>query len=226
MNPLLFSPSVRNIPAVLELWEKLPYDHLIEKYKMPLDAKQSAKRFFLENTGYTHLVVMPDDLEVVQDNIDQLIEDIEINHYEVIGGMCNIDESQPHVYNIQPNGISYESLGPRASKGSWYADNDKPLLPDKNIFQVGFNGFALMFIERSVMEQLSFVGAADDGQSNFDWNACRECYKLGIPVMTDKRVNMYHRRFEQYDEAKAFKKGILHKNEGHSFLKTKASKGF
>ncbi len=193
---------------------------------MPLDAKQSAKKFFINNTGYTHLAVMPDDLEVRPENIMQLINDIKDGGYQVIGGMCNIDESQPTVYNIQPLGSNYETPGPPTCKGSWYSDNDKPVLTGKDIFEVGFNGFALMFIERSVMEQLSFTGATDGGESNFDWNVCRQCHKLGIPIMTDKRVSMYHRRFEQYDEAKAFKKGILHKNEGYEYLKTKASKGF
>ena len=218
INPLLFSPSVRNIPAVLELWEKLPYDHLIEKYKMPLDAYQSARKFFLEHKEYTHIVVMADDLEVRPENIEQLKKDIIEYDYKVIGGICNIDESQPTVYNIQPVGSDYSQDHAPARRGSWYSDEEDVPLPDENIFEVGFNGFALLFVERSVFEKCSFEGAANGKQSNFDWQLNRECNAMGIPIMTDKRVKMYHRRMEQYDEAKAFKNRMIHIDEGHTVL--------
>lgn len=226
IQPLLFSASVRNIPAVLELWEELPFDHLVEKYKMPLDAYQDAKKFFMQNKGYTHIFVMADDLEVRPKDVIQLMKDIDKFSYPVIGGMCNIDESQKTVYNIQPWGCNYKQDFPQVSKGSWFSETENPILPDKDIFKVGFNGFALLAIERSIVEQCSFSGSSNEGQSNMDWQLNRECAKLGVDVMTDKRVNMYHRRMEQHNEARAFKNKCVHVNESHEFLKTAKSKGF
>lgn len=214
MKPLIFSPSPRNIPAVLELWEGLKYDHLIEKYRQPLTAYQNAKRLFLEH-DYTHLVVCPDDLEVTNQAIEQLIEDVKTYDYPVISGMCNVDESQPTTYNIQRVGCDYTVNHPAVHKGAWYEIGD---LPNEDIFEVGFSGFPCEMIARDVMEQVSFKGSSNDNSSNMDWQFTGECNKLGIKIMVDKRVNLYHRRMEQYAEAKAFKSGKTHRDDGASLI--------
>lgn len=214
MKPLLFSPSPRNIPAVLELWKTLKYDHLVEKYRQPSTAYQNAKKYFL-NSDYTHLVVCPDDLEVTNEAIEQLMEDVKKYDYPIIAGMCNIDESQPNTYNIQRVGCDYSINHPRVNKGAWYETDN---LPNENIFEVGFAGFACEMISREVMEKVSFFGSSNNGESNMDWQFTRECNKLGIKIMIDKRVNLYHRRMEQYHEAKLFKSGQIHQNDGESLI--------
>lgn len=216
INPLLFSPSPRDIPAVLKLWDDLQYDHLVEKYKKPLDAYQSAKKYFLKHEEYTHLVVCPDDLEVTRDALRILTDDIKLLDYPpVIAGMCNMDENQPEVYNIQDTGISYADNKPPAGKNSWMRRKD---LPKDVIFQVGFAGFACEFINREVMELVSFVGATTDGQGNMDWAFTKECSMLDVPILVDKRVNLWHRRIEQYKEVKEFRAGRLHAGEEAEFI--------
>lgn len=182
---------------------------------MPLDAYQDARKYFLDHTEYTHLVVCPDDLEVTQPALDQLVADIEKYRLPVISGMCNMDENQPETYNIQALGISYEENHPPMYKHSWIK---KDVLPKDMIFEVGFAGFGCEFIERDIMESVSFRGAADDGQSNMDWQFTRECVNLGYKIFVDQRVNLWHRRTEQWAEAKAFKAGKIHVNEGHEIF--------
>jgi len=219
VNPLLFMPSPRDIPDVIKWWDKIPYDKIIEKYRMPLDAYTRAKNFFLENKQYTHFVICPDDLEVTPDAIEQLIDDVEFYNYDVIAGMCNIDEEQPDTYAIQPiHSQDFTQDHPNVTFGSWYMKDKKPILPDKDIIEVGFAGFPCEMISRRIMNQVTMEGAANDKESNFDWQFTRECYKLKIPIMVDTRVNLYHRRKEQYLEAKAFKNRAIHIDEGRSIL--------
>lgn len=225
VNPLLFSPSPRTIKPVMDLWETLPYDHLIEKFRLPLEAYQNARNFFLDHEEYTHIAVLPDDLEVTKKVIDQLVEDIENYEYQVIGGLCNIDETQPYTYNIQPLGCDYSKDSPAVQKGAWYEADELETMKD-DIIPVGFNGFACVMIERDVMKKLSFRGANNDGGSNMDWQVARECHSMGITEMCDLRCDMWHRRKEQWAEAKAFKNGVIHQNEGESILKTAKGKGF
>jgi hypothetical protein len=215
INPLLFSPSPRDIPAVLELWETLQYDHLVEKYMRPLAAYQAGRQYFLEHKEYTHLVVCPDDLEVTETVLNMLVSDIMVHNYPVIAGMCNMDEGQPELYNIQAKGISYKDNKPPAFKDSWIR---RGKLPAEPIFEVGFAGFGCEFIERSVMEKVSFTGATNDKQGNFDWQFTRECVSMGIPIMVDQRANIWHRRLEQSKEAKAVNNGTVHMGEEKEFL--------
>lgn len=212
-------PSPRNIPDVIKWWDQIPYDKLIEKYRMPLDAYTNAKNYFLEHKQYTHLVICPDDLEVTPDAIEQLIDDVEFFGFDVIAGMCNIDETQPDTYAIQPIGSQvYTNNHPDCTFGSWYHKEDKPILPKKDIIQVGFAGFTCEMISRRVLEKVSLEGASNGKQGNFDWNFTRECHELGVPIMVDTRVLLYHRRLEQSKQAKAFKNRAIHIDEGESIL--------
>lgn len=209
----------------MDLWETLPYDHLIEKFRLPLTAYQNARKFFLEHDEYTHIAVLPDDLEVTKKDIDQLVEDIENYEYQVIGGLCNIDETQPYTYNIQPLGCDYSRDHPATQKGAWYEADQLEQMKD-DIIPVGFNGFACVFIEREHFKKCSFRGSSNNGGANMDWQLNRESVAMGVTVMCDLRVDMWHRRTEQWAEAKAFKAGAIHQNEGKSILKTAESKGF
>lgn len=221
IKPLLFMPSPRNIPDVVKWWDKIPHDKIIEKYRQPLDAYTNAKNYFLENKQYTHLVICPDDLEVTPNAIEQLITDVKTYGYDVICGICNIDETQPDTYAVQPlNQQIFTNDHPNCCYGQWYMLDKEPILPKNCIIQVGFAGFPCEMISRRVLEQVSLEGASNGKQGNFDWNFTRECTKMGIPIMCDTNINLYHRRFEQSAEAKAVKGRIAHVGEEKTiFLK-------
>lgn len=144
-----------------------------------------------------------------------LVSDIMVHKYPVISGMCNMEESQPDKFNIQKTGISYEENHPPMGKKAWMRMED---MPKEYIFEVGFAGFACEFIERSVVEQVSLRGDAHDGQSNMDWGFTKECVKLGIKIMVDRRVNLWHRRKEQYHQAKAVKSKGAHSEDSKEIL--------
>lgn len=201
MNPLIFIPSPRDIPAVKKRWHEIPYDKFIVKYRPQIDAYTEGREFFLNHEEYTHLIMAPDDLEITKEGIEQLIEDVEKYDFKIISGICNIDESQRYVYAIQPIGCDFSRPVP-THKGSWYSQYDKPVLPVDDIFQVGHSGFCCEIIERSVMEKVSWVGSTNDKKGNFDWQFSHDVTDMNIPIMVDKRVNLYHRRFEQSYQAK------------------------
>ena len=210
---MLFMPSPRDIPDVKKLWHKLPYDKFIVKYKPQLESYTNGREFFLKHDEYTHLIICPDDLEIHGEGIEQLIEDVEKYDYQTISGICNIDESQMDTYAIQPLGsCNYKNNQVAVNYGAWYMKEKKPIIPENNIFEVGHSGFCCQIISRELMKKVSWRGATRTGinmEGNFDWQFSRDCNKLGVPIMVDKRVFGYHRRTEQYDKAKIVKTGKI-----------------
>ena len=210
MNPLLFIPSPRDIPAVKKLWRLLPYDKFIVKYKPQIEAYREAKKFFLTHKEYTHIVLCPDDLEIDPIGLNMLLEDA--NSYEIISGYCNLDESHPDIFALQPTGIDYSPDKPRCNYGAWYMKNKNPKLPtDSRYFAVGHSGCACCVISRRLFKQLSFHGA--NGTGWYDWQISKDCYSLGVPLMIDLGVFFWHRRSEQ--KVRSFED-----TEGYSFLWT------
>ncbi len=219
INPLICIPSCRDIPAVKKLWHEIPYDKWIEKYKLHWPAYVGIKKFFSENTQYTHMIIYADDLEVTPTDIEILLNDVKRSGYETISGYCNIDESQPDTYAIQPMGCDYSRDGPRVDKGAWYMKNEKPVLPtDKTIIEVGHSGFCCQIISRELFNKITIVGKNNEVRGNFDWQFSKECHKLGVPLLVDLRVKLWHRRKEQYDRVKEFKQDLKKQQEGYSFL--------
>jgi len=189
-NPLIGIPSPRDIPQVKKLWHTLPYDKFIVKYKTQIEAYQEIKEYFLTH-DYTHLILCPDDLEVTPEAIEKLSDSA--TRYETISGICNIDESQPDVYNIQPKGCSFERNKPDTTKAVWYSSLT---LPKEDIIEVGYSGFACQVISKDLMKKVSFLGARE-GIGYFDWQFSKECHNLGVPLMVDIGVKLWHRRTEQ-----------------------------
>ena len=215
INPLLFMPSPRDIPAVKRLWHILPHDKFIVKYTPQQKACTLGKEFFLKHNEYTHFIICCDDLEVTVDGVQQFLDDIIKYNYETISGICNIDETQPNTYAIQPLGCDYSKPHPVVHKGAWYMKDEKPILPTgKDIIEVGYAGFPCQVISRKLMKQVSWVGASNGG--NFDWQFSKDCHKLGIPIMCDLRVKLWHRRQEQWARVREYKTSGF--PEGYSFL--------
>ncbi len=215
IKPLIFIPSPRDIPEVKRLWHIIPFDKFIVKYKPHLEAYNLGTEFFRRNTKYTHFIVCADDLEVTPEAINHLLNDIKKFEYETICGICNVDEVSKDTYVVQPLGCDYSRKGPLTTFEAWYHKEDKPKLPDEDIIEVGYAGFPCQIVSRNLFEKVSWKGAT--GQGNFDWQFAKDCYGLGVPIMCDTRVKLYHRRQQQYDRVNAYKTGDGFP-EGYSFL--------
>lgn len=207
MNPLLFIPSPRDIPAVKRWWHTLPYDRLIAKYKPQNTAYIEAKKFFLKNKQYTHLVILADDLEVQPHHLTTLLADSE-NH-PTVSGYCNLAESNPDTYDLQPHADLTQDR-PHTSHGMFY---DKTTLPDKPYLTVEHCGSACRVISRELFEQIRFEGNSTGGW--FDWGISQDLKKLDIPNMINLSVFMNHYRETQ--------KPVIDENGGYTFLWTKSS---
>ena len=184
-------PSPRDIPRVKQAWSKLNYDKLIVKYKPQWEAYAEAREFFLNHKEYTHLVICADDLVIELDDLDILLEWAEL--YNVMDGVCGIDESQPNTLAIQPIGCNLSGNQPDLQKGAWIERKDT----ESNYQQVGHSGAACRVIDRETFELITFTGGNPNRDGWFDFGMTKELTKLGIPIMVNTSVYMDHLRTAQ-----------------------------
>lgn len=216
MNPLICIPSVRDIIEVKRLWHQLPYDKFIVKYKLHYQSYKDIKDFFFEHTEYDVMVIQADDLEVQVHHLERLLETLQKYNLETVSGYCNIDESQPDTYTLQPLGVDF-TREICTTFGSYYMKDKKPILPmGEELLQVGHSGFPCQVITRELFNKITITGENDEIRSNFDFQFAKECHKLGVPLMVDLSVKMWHRRFEQYDRVKAWKENLKQQDMGYT----------
>ena len=212
INPLLFCPSPRSIPEVIQAWEVIPYDKLIVKNKPEDIAYKEGRKYFLENEQYTHLIICPDDLVLYYNSFFTLLFDVLDYGYSNLSGISNIDESQLDVYCCKPLGVDPT----KKSKGSFYT---KDTIPEDNIFEVGFTGFSCQFIDRELMEDLTFTGGCNNGSGCMDLQFTKECINLAVPQLVDKRAIFYHMRMAEYHQVRAWKnKAKGHERKSYTIL--------
>ena len=202
INPLLFVPSVRKINAVRESWEALPYDKFIVRMMLEPRAYKTGRDFFLENKKYTHIVIAPDDMVVDYDSFMTLLREVDEYEFSNIAGIANLDESNFDVYSCKPLGTDPTSR----NYGTYYM---KETLPKNKVISVGFTGFACQFIERELVEKLSFKGGCNNEMGCMDLQFTRELESMRIPQLVHTGTFFPHYRMEQYDKV------IAWKNRGH-----------
>ncbi len=214
VNPLIFIPSVREIPEVMDSWNKIPYDKFIVRMMLEPEAYKTGRDFFLDNKEYTHIVIAPDDMVLDYESFMVLKKSIEEYGMSNIAGLANIDESNPDVYSCKPLGMDPTS----ASKGTYY---EKGNLPKETIFEVGFTGFACQWIDRTLAENLSFKGGCNEGQGCMDLQFTRECNKMNVSQLVNKNTYFYHMRKAQALKVRAWKNGEHPPGEGYVlFIRT------
>jgi len=210
INPLLFSPSPRNIPKVYDSLKETGYDRLYSKYFTEEIAYNLGRDFFLKHEEYTHFVICPDDLLVGKKHIDALIKNLEKYDYQIHAGVCNVDngkyknylcitENLPHPIRIMK--ASTDGTEPKQSligwrHYAWYStDYDFGEEPIQSVY---FSGFAAQFISRKIMETVKFE---DDSSVNHIPNVTggsldvvfsNKMFQINIPQMVDTRIRMNH----------------------------------
>jgi len=220
-KPLLCSPSPRNIPEVLEAHRRLPYDKLYAKYFIEGDAYWHLRNFFLKSKEYTHMILIPDDLVVLPQDMEQLWYDLQEYDYPILSGMCNVDldtmrdyfsitENLPHP--VRPLKKVDDPERRRWWGWRWYAWFNSEMIKKEQIrqaamtgyrhpiFRVMHSGFALQCLRRDVVEKISFVtDAADNAMpqaecSSVDIMFSNSCALANIAIMVDPRIKMLHLR--------------------------------
>lgn len=185
MNPLLCILNPREIPEALHMIKKIKgYDKLWAKYyDGEFYAYRALRNWFLEHKEYTHMILLIDDVLATQKDFDILYSDVMSMDLPVLAATCNVtyqrlDELSPTM-DVMPDLNNY----PFVTR----AEVAKFIEKGEYIKQVKFEGFALTFIRRDVLEQIEFSGI-----NSTDLYFAIDCDKKNIPVYVDFRVNVFH----------------------------------
>lgn len=210
INPLIFVPSVRKIPMVIDSWKKIPHDKLIVRMMLEPRAYKNGRDYFLEHEEYTHIVIAPDDMVLDYDSFMTLKRDVEEYDLSNLAGIANLGQDDPDIYSCKPTGVP---LG-QNTKGSYY---EKGMIPN-HIFEVGFTGFACQWIERELVEKLSFTGWCNGGMGCMDAQFSKELDEMGMLQLVHPDTYFPHLRNEQYNEVRAWKNRAHTDNEGYMLI--------
>ena len=173
VNPLIGIPSPRHIPIVVEALNKVKQDKLWLKDNFDeLQVYELMRNYFLKNTKYTHLVILPDDLLVDIEAFEKLITDLKKKDYPVLSGICNFNCDKWETYNIDL-AIDYNHQTGKAyllANEIPHFDYYVPTGKLKGIKRVAFSGFPITFIRRDVVEKIPFgsTGKGIDSQFSVD----------------------------------------------------------
>lgn len=187
-----------NIEEVEHYNNILPCDRFLVCFKNEFEAYAQMRDYFLAHNQYEYMVLATDDIVVKPEHIEQLMRDLDEGDYPVLGGMMNVEQTDTENVNLT-------WILPMTDRGAreyrWLKRSE---LPQENIFQVSFNGFALLAIRRDIVEDYIFNTDAifRDGEKNLAFGAsldfvfCHWCNQKGIKIYTDKRIDMKHLRNE------------------------------
>jgi hypothetical protein len=188
LNPLVCIPSPRDLPEFEHFISKITkYDKYFAKYFYEIDAYNKLRDYFLTHTEYTHLVLCADDLLVTNEAFDILIKDIEEFDYPVVSGICNLTYIE-----LNKSATTLDIPGTAITDYNFITKEQIELWRNNGeyIHQVRFNGFALCFIRRDIVERCPFRGGQGlDRQFGID------CNKENIPMYVDIRAESFHIKF-------------------------------
>lgn len=188
---LLFIPSPRSIEAFEDATDLLKIDKLWMKFYPQQEAYEKGREWFLSH-DYDSLIILPDDLLVKQEGINQLIEDSEF--YNVVSGYCN--NTAGDTTNVDSN-ISIGTLSPDPPlRGRYHEFRWNTLVTLDHIRKVGpeiipvlHQGFALTLMKRVIVERIPFrtsEGCCVDSCLSLDLD------RHNIPQYVDLRVKSEH----------------------------------
>jgi len=223
LEPLLFCPSPRDLPEFYEEFNKIHnYDKYFVRYTKPeVQAYDWGRDIFLEHKEYTHLVICPDDLIIRQEHIDKLYNDLiylgDIGEIDTtcIGGFCNLNTTdQQQMSNICINRVNIDPYPNRRYSFVTLEYLRNVSLVFGRFIRVGFSGFPLLAIPRSIVEKIEFRNDSRDGWEDYgcclDVMFCHDVYELGpeYKILCDLQMEMYHMKIDDI-RVKNFHAGIL-----------------
>ena len=159
INFLLCSPSPRDIKIVYEELKKCPYDRLYAKYFPETTAYNKMRDYFLAHEEYTHFVICPDDLVIMNENIQAIRKELEKFDYDSLAGVCNVDLAENReLLNITTNLPHPQRTVPERGQPGWrfYDWIPRHKRFDEKIITVPFSGFAAQAINRKTLKRFKF----------------------------------------------------------------------
>ncbi len=155
-NPLIVSPSPRDIEVVKSALMDCPYDIMYAKYFPIKEAMMRLRDYFLAYTEYTHLIYATDDLVIRPSHIECLKKSLDVKDRQYIAGVCNVDIDEhkdylaithnlPHPTKNLPNQLGWRWY-------HWYHKDDV----EKGLMRVWHSGNACAIFRRDLIEQIPF----------------------------------------------------------------------
>ena len=208
MKPLLGVFHCREIPQFKEHTDKLKIDKLWMKFYPQGEAYAKAREWFLDHIEYTHFVTLPDDLLATQKVIDILTMDASsLDEDIIVSGWCN---NTAHITNNIYTDFSF-TLPPIQTK-EWHPYNfasiEQILKYKRDIIPVPFQGIALTFLPRKIMEEIPF--RTDIPQ---DIGLAHDLAEKRISQYIDLRARMIHLRHPQGILVGKKPKEIIHETQ-------------
>lgn len=204
IKPLLGILHPRKMPRVLKALDTITIDKFYSENMKQIEAYTRIRNFFLEHKEYTHLFLMSDDGEIFEENVQKLIKRVEENPDKpVIAGICNVDMGE----KIDELAACIEYVDPIWEKRVYNHVKRGQL---KGLHKTLWNGFALMSIERNVVEKIRFENDAELNKHNFgqsyDVMFSHNCLNNNIEIWTDFDNYFWH--LKEDEGAKTFNVGI------------------
>ena len=188
MKPLLGIFHCREIPEFKEATNKLKIDKLWIKFYPQGEAYDTARTFFLEHKEYTHFVTLPDDLLATQEAIRILADDCWEQPDIIISGWCNNTAGDTD-WTYTDFSFTLPPIQTKEFEPYNFAKIQDITTYKRDIIPVPFQGIALTFLPRKVLEEIPF--RTDIPQ---DLGLAHDLAKKGISQYIDLRARMVHLR--------------------------------
>jgi hypothetical protein len=194
--------SVRNLhPFDYWLSKLTDIDRLLIKNYEHCEAHMLARKFFLDHPEYTHFLFIAEDIILTKDMLQLLIQDLEENDFPVLCGYCNWDWRHDWVNitlkDLRKVQVSYAEQYDFVNVYNMVGG--KMEYPFQKVF---FQGLAVTFIKRNIMEQITFkpykfisdklLGKFEKRGIMHDLQMAIEYANLSIPVVCDTRCFCVH----------------------------------
>jgi hypothetical protein len=201
IKPLIAYFHAVDLESVRKAIDGIKQDTLYISYFEYPYPHRIAQKYFMEHQEYTHLIMVPNDLEVHDEHINKILEMVEAFDYQVCCGVCNVDTEKYNGYwNVTSNLPDLEYVNRRYK---WLSKGRYPNM----IIQVPFAGFPAMCIRRDVLEKCKInefitpnktneapIWETKGGYSN-DLIFCHNLNDLHIPIMANTGIIMNHYRY-------------------------------
>lgn len=207
MNSVLICvPSPRDIGIFHKSLAKLPYPKMLARYFPEKDAYNLLREKFLQLT-YDTMILIPDDLIVYPEALEQLIRQHNEHPDDVISGICRMDAwKNKHKFGFRAVG----DIGwyPREYNFVEYLKkyDAKPKYGNGSLlYRVEFNAFACMLVSRKIIEEVPF--RFDSNGSGVDQNFCDDVRKKGYDCLVNVLAVFDHLAGRRYGHLESFMVG-------------------
>ena len=206
VNPLMVVMSVRDFPISWYWIDKVRYlDKLIIKYHPHHEAHRVARKWFLDNPQYTHMLIYAEDVIATPCHIALLIHDYIEYGYPVISGYSNWEWMNDWVNITDRDMRKISVIMPQQYRFHRLKDLLKSMIDGKVEYplkKVFFVGLPLTLIRRDVVEKVPFrpnrwvtdrtLGKFMRRGIMFDLQFAIDCANNNIPIYVDLRCLVLH----------------------------------